>query len=181
MKPSHILIAAACSLALAGSGLAQEDYHGFDPETVDALNAKLETPLNENMLEVLSQSTSIEPCGGTQAVSMSPPDAWTTRESSATRPGGDTPMPVPTSALEVTYPPLYEVLGVEAACEVMFNVTESGDSKDVLTNCSLPGFDEAAADIFADLEFTPAKGQDSPAIRNVIVPVNFCRPDEEDS
>ncbi|KCZ54163.1 hypothetical protein HY29_15585 [Hyphomonas beringensis] len=181
MKLSHILTTAACSLALAGTALAQEDYHGFDPETVDALNARLEAPLSDDVLEVLSQSTSIQPCGGEQVVSMSPSDDWTSRASSAIRPGGETPMPVPTSPLEVAYPPLYEVLGVEAACEVMFNVSESGESEDVLANCSLPGFDEAATDIFADMEFTPAKGQDSPAIQNLIVPVNFCRPDEEDS
>ncbi len=181
MKLTRLIAAAACTTTLAGGARAQDDYHGFDPETVDALNERLETRLTPNVLEAMSQSTSIDACGGPQETEMNPPEGWNERLDSANRPGGETPMPVPTSGLAVEYPPLYEVLGVESACEVMFDVTENGATENLLANCSMPGFGVAAQDIFTDLTFTPAEGQDSPAITNVIVPVHFCRPDEEDS
>ena len=179
MKFSHLLAAAVCAIPLAGAAHAEKNYHGFKPETVDALNEKLQTPLTESALEVLSHSTEIEPCGGTQAITMNPPDGWEARLETSHAAGGDQVLPVPTTGLTLEYPAVYQLLGVEGACEAMFDITAGGKTENIQTSCSLPGFDEAAANVFAPLEFEPAEGQDSPAIDNVLVPVNFCRSDEE--
>jgi outer membrane biosynthesis protein TonB len=179
LKFTHLLAAAVCAIPLAGAAHAEKDYHGFKPETVDALNEKLQTPLTESALEVLSHSTEIEPCGGTQAITMNPPDGWEARLETSHAAGGDQVLPVPTTGLTLEYPAVYQLLGVEGACEAMFDITAGGKTENIQTSCSLPGFDEAAANVFAPLEFEPAEGQDSPAINNVLVPVNFCRTEED--
>lgn len=179
MKFTHLLAAAVCAIPLAGAAHAEKNYHGFKPEKVDALNERLENPLTESSLEMLSHSTAIEPCGGTQAIAMHPPEGWDARHDKAHAAGGDQVLPVPTTGLTLEYPAVYQLLGVEGACEAMFDITASGKTENIQTSCSLPGFDEAAANVFAPLEFEPAEGQDSPAIDNVLVPVNFCRSEED--
>ena len=110
---------------------------------------------------------------------MTPPQGWKARLDKANAAGGDQALPIPTTPLTLKYPAVYQLLGVEGTCKAMFDVTASGETQNIQTNCSLPGFDQAAANVFAPLEFEPAKGQDSPAIDNVLVPVNFCRSKED--
>ena len=181
MKPlSTILAVTVFGAALALPAAAEMDYHGFKPETIDALNEKLETPLTEEALAVLSSHTDIEACGGSNSVAMNPPEGWGERVENANPPGGDVVMPVPTSALAPEYPAVYEILGVEGVCKVMFNVSDSGATENVMTNCTLSGFDTAARDVIEPLEFTAAEGQSSPATPNILLPINFCRPDKEE-
>ena len=164
---------------LGGIATAQENYHGFKPETVDALNERLKTPLTESDLEVLSHSTAIKPCGGEQPVVMSPPEGWEIRLEDAQTPNGSEAMPVPKMPLALKYPVVYEILGIEGVCQIMFDVTDAGETKDVQTNCTLPGFQAATLQVFKTLEFDPGEGQDSPAAEDILVPINFCRPDGE--
>ncbi|WP_084399249.1 hypothetical protein [Henriciella aquimarina] len=181
MKLTPILTIAACSAIFAGAASAQmDDYHGFDEKTVDALNEKLEQPITDEALAALSQHTEVEACGGTQAVEMNAPQGWDARLANANPPGGDVPMPVPTAALAPDYPPLYEVLGVEGVCHAMFDVTADGKTDNIMTNCTLPGFAEATQDMLEPLEFTAADGQDSPATSDILLPINYCRPDKEE-
>ncbi|MGB3626496.1 MAG: energy transducer TonB [Henriciella sp.] len=179
MKLPLIPILFAASTTLAGTAAADTDYHGFKAETVEALNERLETPLTGETLAILSQHTGIEACGGSQAVAQTPPDGWAARAETANRPGGDVVMPVPTSDLAPEYPPLYEVLGVEGVCEVMFDVTAEGQTANIMTNCTLPSFAESTAAVLDALEFETAEGQDSPQTANILLPVNYCRPDAE--
>ncbi|WP_300377941.1 hypothetical protein [Henriciella sp.] len=181
MRISSLFAVTACSAALMGSASAQADfdYHGFNPETIDALNERMEEPITSPMLEALSAHTGIEACQGDQAVEMNPPDGWDARMANANPPGGDVAMPIPTAQLAPDYPPLYEVLGVEGQCQVMFDVSDGGQTENVLTNCTLPQFVKATEDMINPLEFEAAEGQDSPATSNILLPINYCRPDKE--
>lgn len=181
MKFIPFMTALAGAAAIAGSASAQMDYHGFDPETVDALNERLETPLTSEALATLSNHAGIEACGGSKAVTATPPDGWEARLASANPPGGDVVMPVPKTAPSPDYPALYEVLGIEGVCEVMFDVTDEGQTENVLTSCSLPGFAMATEAMVDPLEFDAAEGEASPATENILLPVNYCRPADEDT
>ena len=181
MKITPIIAALTAGTMLAGAAHAElDDYHGFDKEMVEALNERLAEPLTSEMLAALSEHVGIEACGGSQAVEMQTPDGWDTRIEKANAPGGDVIMPVPTEALAPDYPPLLNALGVEGVCEVMFDVSATGETGDVLANCTLPAFAEATQGMLDGLEFTAGEGADSPATDNIIIPVNYCRPDEED-
>ena len=180
MKLTPSIAVLSISLLAAGTAHADMDYHGFNKETVDALNERLAEPLTGEVLAVLSQHTDIEPCGGTKTVTMQTPDGWDARIESANMPGGDVIMPVPTEALAPDYPALYNVLGVEGVCEVMFDVNEDGATEEIMTNCTLPQFADATRAMIGPLEFTPGDGADTPATDDIIIPVQYClAPDEE--
>ncbi len=178
MQISRLVAATAATAMLAGPAMAQMDYHGFKPETVDALNERLETPLSSEALATLSQNRDIEVCGGANAVSVMPVEGWDARVANANPPGGDVVMPVPKTALSPDYPALHNVLGVEGKCEVMFDVTDAGETENVLTSCSLPAFAEATTAVIDPLQFDAAEGADSPATQNILLPFNYCLEDD---
>jgi hypothetical protein len=126
-------LAAAASI-LAGAANAQMDYHGFDKETVDALNEKMEQPLNSEQLEVLSAHRDLEVCGGSASVAFSPPEGWDSREDGANPVGGDVVMPIPTTNLAPDYPAVFDFLQIEGMCEAVFSVTDQGQTSDILAN-----------------------------------------------
>ena len=111
---------------------------------------------------------------------MQTPDGWDARIESANMPGGDVIMPVPTEALAPDYPALYNVLGVEGVCEVMFDVNEDGATEEIMTNCTLPQFADATRAMIGPLEFTPGDGADTPATDDIIIPVQYCLAPEEE-
>ena len=73
MKLTPIIIALTSGTLLGRAAHADMDYHGFDEETVDALNERLETPLTGEALAVLSQFRGLEACGGDKTVQMQAP------------------------------------------------------------------------------------------------------------
>ena len=179
MKLTPIISTLAAGTMLAGAAHADlEDYHGFNPEVVDALNERLEQPLTGDTLAALSDHVGIEACGGSNTVEMQTPDGWETRMQAAKDRENNGAMPVLTESPTLDYPPLYNALGVEGVCEVMLDVTASGEPENVLTNCTLPAFGDRARGMVSDLEFAAGDGADSPAIDNIIMPVNYCRPDK---
>ncbi|MEQ8557782.1 MAG: hypothetical protein RIB03_05650 [Henriciella sp.] len=181
MRISPLIALAAAGSLLAGAAHAElEDYHGFDKEVVDALNDRMEEPLTSELLAALSGHVGIEACGGDNVVEERPPEGWVERIKKANAPGGDVVMPIPTGALAPDYPPLFSALGVEGTCEVMFDVTATGETENILANCTMPPFTKATKGMLADLEFTAGEGADSPATKNIIIPVQYCRPDKEE-
>lgn len=180
MKLFPLTTILAASTLLAGAAHADMEYHGFDKETVDALNERLEVPLTGDVLAVLSQNTDIEACGGTKTVTMQTPDGWDDRVEDANMPGGDVVMPVPDKALAPDYPALFNILGVEGVCEVMFDVTADGQTEDVMTNCTLPQFAEATQAMVDPLEFAPGDGAATAETDDIVIPVQYCLTDEEE-
>lgn len=174
-----ILTVSAAAAALCGAASAQMDYHGFDKKTVDTLNERMETPLTGEQLEILAEHRDIEVCGGVSVVDKLMPEGWEDRLAGAAEVGGDTVMPVPTSGLSPEYPPLYNVLGVEGACDAMFDVTPAGDTADIAVSCSLPLFTQSITAMLEDLDFEPAPEQASPETDDIFLPVNFCLSDED--
>lgn len=171
---TKILAFTAASAALAGTAAAQMDYHGFNPETVDALNERLLEPLTSEQLEILAPHRGIEACGGTSGVEMLKPESWDGRAEGANPVGGDVAMPYPTTALSPEFPPLYSALGVEGACETIFSVNAAGKTEDILANCTLPKFALAATKALETLEFEPADGKDTAETADIMLPMNFC-------
>ena len=165
------------SVALAGTAVAQIDYNGFNPETVDALNERLLEPLTSEQLEVLAPHRGIEACGGTSGVEMLKPEGWDGRAEGANPVGGDVAMPYPTTALSPEFPPLYSALGVEGACQTIFSVNADGKTEDILAMCTLPKFALAATTALETLEFEPADGKDTAETEDILLPMNFCLDD----
>ncbi|RIJ24324.1 hypothetical protein D1224_08800 [Henriciella barbarensis] len=170
----------AASAALAGTAAAQMDYHGFDPETVDALNERILEPLKSEQLEILAPHRGIEACGGTSSVDMLVPDGWDVRAAAANPVGGDVAMPYPTTAFAPEFPPLYSTLGVEGACETIFSVNADGKTEDILAKCTLPKFALAATNALEALEFEPADGKDTAETPDILLPMNFCLDEPSD-
>ena len=79
MKLIPFVTALAGAAAMAGSAAAEMDYHGFDPETIDALNAAMEEPLTSEILGILSGYTDIEACGGEAVANKIIPEGWEER------------------------------------------------------------------------------------------------------
>lgn len=169
-----IIAFTTASAALAGTAAAQMDYHGFDKETVDALNARILEPLKSEELEVLAPHRGIEACGGTSSVDMLVPEGWDARAAGANPVGADVTMPYPTTALAPDFPPLYSTLGVEGACETIFSVDADGKTEDILAMCTLPKFALAATNALKALEFEPADGKDTAKTEDILLPMNFC-------
>lgn len=177
--PTKILTMSAAAAALCGAASAEMDYHGFNKETVDTLNDRLQSPITSEQLEILSAHRDIEICGGGSAVDKLTPEGWDEREAGANKVGGDVVMPVPTSGLSPEYPPLYNALGVEGACDAMFDVTPAGDTSDIAVKCTLPMFGQSVVKMIEGLDFEPAPEQASPETDDIFLPVNFCLADEE--
>ncbi|HIK64973.1 MAG TPA: hypothetical protein EYG02_08080 [Henriciella marina] len=178
-KLTKILAFTAASAALAGSAAAQMDYHGFKPETVDALNERLEAPITLEQLEVLAPHRDIEVCGGASSVGMLAPEGWDARVATANPVGGDVVMPYPKGALAPAYPPLFEALGVEGACQTICSVDADGKTEEIMANCSLPQFAVAATEALETLEFDPADGEDTAETADILLPMNFCLEDPQ--
>ena len=173
-KLTKIIAFTAASAALSGTAAAQMDYHGFNPETVDALNERLLEPLTSEQLEVLAPHRDIEVCGGTSSVQMLMPEGWEERAASANPVGGDVVMPVPTGPLAPEYPPLFNALGVEGSCQTIFSVNAAGETEDVLASCTLPQFAASATEVLEALEFEPADGEASAETADILLPMNYC-------
>lgn len=176
---SKILTVTAAAAALCGAASAQMDYHGFKKETVDALNARLNTPLTSEALSILAKHRDIEACGGTSVVSMQTPEGWQERLDASVGIDGDVVLPIPSAALAPQFPPLYSTLGVEGTCEIMFDVTPEGETVNILPNCTLAKFAAASEAMLSDLTFEPAQGQTTPEMENILLPVQYCLADEE--
>lgn len=174
---SKIFAMTAASAALAGTAAAQMDYHGFDQETVDALNERLEKPLTSEQLEILAPHRDIEVCGGQSVVEKLAPEGWDARVEISNPVGGDVVMPVPTGPLAPEYPALYNALGIEGACDTIFSVNASGQTEDVVASCTLPQFAASAVEVLEALEFEPAEGQDTAETADILLPMNFCLDD----
>ena len=71
------------------------------------------------------------------------------------------------------------MLGVEGACDAMFDVTSAGDTADIAVSCSLPLFTQSITAMLEDLDFEPAPEQASPETDDIFLPVNFCLSDED--
>lgn len=171
---SKILAITVAGAAFAGAATAQMDYHGFNPETVDALNERLNEPLSSEQLEILSGHRDIEVCGGASIVELLAPEGWDARVEISNPVGGDVVMPIPTGALSPEYPPLYNALGIEGACQTIFSVNAAGETEDVLASCTLPQFAVSATEVLEGLEFEPAEGQNTAETADILLPMNFC-------